>query len=326
VAHRLSLDDKLAAIKALRKQPPSSEVEAQLNRGLKDRSNLLVATAAAVVGEQNVRSLAGELTAAFERFLVDPVKDDKLCRAKIAIVQALDRLEHVEPDVFHKAARHVQLEPVWGGQVDTAAPLRSAALVALARIGSSSDLPLVVDSLADPEKDVRITSAQVLGSFGTTAAGLVLRLKVRVGDRDPEVLSECLSGLLSVDARDNFPLVAEFLDVTDPSRCEAAVLALGKSRLPEALEALKSCWNRCVSDELQDQIFLAISMLRQPGAIDYLLGMVASESEPAAGAALSALKIHSHDPRLRERIAGVVKDRKLRRLQDQFEREFRLER
>lgn len=325
MAKRLSLDDKLAAIRALRTQPPSADSAAELKRGLNDRSNLIVAAAAAIVGEHNLQVLAGELTAAFDRFLVDPQKDDKLCRAKIAIIQALDRLEHMEPEVFHKAARHVQFEPVWNGQVDAAAPLRSAALVAIARIGTARDLPLLVDSLADPERDVRITAAQVLAAFGTEAAGLVLRFKSRIGDSDPEVLSECLSGLLSVDAREYLPLVSDFLDVENPDRCEAAVLALGKSRLPEALDVLKSCWDRCFSAELGEQILLAISLLRQPAAIDYLLELVASQPGHVAGSALSALKIHSHDPRLRERIAGVVKQRAIRSLQDQFEREFRIE-
>jgi hypothetical protein len=322
MAKRLSLDEKLAAIRELRSKPPSGEVEAELKRALGDRSHLVVAAAAAIAGEQNLRRLAGDLATAFDRFLVEPEKNDKLCRAKIAIVQALDRLDHTEPDVFYKAALHVQFEPVWGGQADSAPPLRSAALVAIARMGTSRDLPLLVDSLADPEREVRIAAAQVLGCFGTEAAGLLLRLKVRVGDSDPEVFSECLSGLLTVDARENLSFVTQFLDDEDSARCEAAALALGKSRLPDALDPLKSCFDRCASRELQDQILLAISMLRQPTAIDYLIELVASQPQPTASAALTALKIHSHDPRLRERIAGVVKQRAIRGLNDQFEREF----
>ena len=68
---------------------------------------------------------------AFDRFLVEPLKNDKLCRAKIAIVQALDKIEHGRQKVFERAAGHVQLEPVFGGREDTAAALRGAALFAL---------------------------------------------------------------------------------------------------------------------------------------------------------------------------------------------------
>ena len=109
--------------------------------------------------------LGGDLEAAFDRFLVDPLKTDKLCRAKLAIVQALDQMEHLRRDVFEKAARHVQLEPGWGKEDDTGAPLRGAASF-VARIGGSDYHSLLVDSLTDSEKDVRMAAAQ---GWGTSA-------------------------------------------------------------------------------------------------------------------------------------------------------------
>lgn len=131
MATRPSLDDKLAGLRKLRGQTLSSEQQAELKKSLGDRSNLVVAAAAAIAGENASIELARDLEAAFERFLVNPVKDDKLCRAKLAVVQALDKMEHDRSDVFQKAASHVQFEPVWGGSEDTAAPLRAAAIIAL---------------------------------------------------------------------------------------------------------------------------------------------------------------------------------------------------
>ena len=94
MAARESLDDKLAAIRALRGQTLTAEQKAELRKRIGDRSNLVVAAAAAIAGENTLVELARDLEAAFDRFLVNPLKDDKLCRAKIAIVQALDRMEH----------------------------------------------------------------------------------------------------------------------------------------------------------------------------------------------------------------------------------------
>ena len=172
MATRLSLDDKLAAIRKLRGQPLSPEQKAELRKRIGDRSNLVVAAAAAIAGENTLVELARDLEAAFDRFLVNPLKDDKLCRAKIAIIQALDKMEHQDPDVFQKAARHVQLEPVWGGTEDSAAPLRAAAIIALARIEGSGSLPLLVDAMTDPAKDVRIAAAMALGAVGDRGRGL----------------------------------------------------------------------------------------------------------------------------------------------------------
>src|SRR3954452_8007548 len=192
MAGRQSLDDKLAALRELRGQALTPEQKIELRKRIGDRSNLVVAAAAAIAGENTLVELVKDLEAAFDRFLVNPLKDDKLCRAKIAVVQALDKMEHQDPDVFLKAASHVQLEPVWGGTEDSAPPLRAAAVIALARTEGSRSLPVLVDALADPAKDVRIAAALALGAVGTEAAGLILRLKVRVGDIDPDVFSECL--------------------------------------------------------------------------------------------------------------------------------------
>ena len=64
-------------------------------------------------------------------------------------------------------------------------------------------------------------------------------------------------------------------------------------------------------------------MLRLPAAIDYLLELVASDSEKDAIAALFALKIHNYDPRLRERLAELVQKKGSPTLQARFERDFR---
>ena len=289
---------------------------------LGDRSNLVVAAAAALVGERLLIELAPELEAAFDRFLIEPLKNDKLCRAKIAAVQALDKIEHLKRDAFEKAARYVQLEPVFGGKEDTAAPLRGAAIFALARIGGSDYHSLLVDSLIDSEKDVRIAAAQALAYVGTEAAGLLLRFKARLGDADPDVLSECLAGLMTLGPEENLDFVTEFLDPLDAARCEAAALALGKTRSPGALEALKACAQKSQQPALREQILLSIAMMRLPAAIDYLIDLVASGSEATAMAAISALKFHRYDAKLRERLALAVKNTGNRTLQSRFDQDF----
>jgi HEAT repeat protein len=306
MAAQLSLEEKLAVLRELRGQPPSPEQKARLKKLLGDRSNLVVAASAAIAGENTLLELAPDLETAFGRFLINPLKSDKLCRAKLAIVQALDKMEHLHPDVFAKASTYVQLEPVWGGSEDTAAPLRAAALIALARIEGSHSLTRLVDTIVDPARDVRMAAAQAMGYVGTEAAGLLLRLKTRLGDRDADVLSECFSALLTVDAGQNLAFVAGYLEPEETAHCEAAAMALGKSRLPEAVEPLASCWRRCGPSDIGRQVLLAIAMLRLPAAFDYLVDLVSSDSEKAAIAALAALKIHNYDARLRERLAEVV--------------------
>lgn len=323
MATRLSLDEKLDAIRRLRGGPLSAEQTAELKKAIADRSNFVVAAAAEIVGNQTLIELAGDLEKAFDRFMSNPIRDDKLCRAKIAIVQALDRVEHMRAAVFERASTHIQLEPVFGGSEDTAAPLRAGALIALARVEGSHSLARLVDAMVDPCKDVRIAVAQALAYLNTEAAGLLLRLKARIGDADPEVLSECLAALLADGSTDSLAIACEALESENEDRCEAAAIALGKSRRADAFEPLRDRWSRSYSAVIRQQVLLSIAMLRQSSAIDYLVELVGTASEKDALLALAALKVHSHDPRLRERLAPVVQATGKPTLVARFVRDFR---
>lgn len=325
MAKRSSLDDKLAAMRDWRDRPESAELIADLRKALGDRSNFVASAAAAIVGERRFAALAPALESAFDRFLVDPAETDKLCRAKLAAVEALEKLEHPDADAFLKASRHVQMEPVWGSRVDTAAPLRAAGLVGLTRVNPPGLAYLLVDALTDPERDVRMAAALALGAVGSEGAVLTLRLKCRLGDQDAEVLSECLHGLLIASPREQMGFVEEFLDPDDPLHCEAAALALGKSRPPEALGPLRRAWERAGADSSGETILLAIAMLRTSSAVDFLLALVAGESEPSARMALSALKIHRHDPALVDRVARAVAKNGRPVVRAHFETGFRRE-
>lgn len=320
---RLSVDEKLEALRQLRGQESSPQLAAELRKMLGDRSNLVVASAAAITADRRLTELAPVISAAFDRYMEDPEKHDKLCRAKLAIVQALDALDHEALGVFERAARHVQMEPVWGGQEDTAPPLRAAAILALSRLGHRNMMTILVDALTDPAKDVRIASAQVLGQHGSEAARLVLRLKASVGDEDPEVLSECLHGILMTDPAEQLSFVASFLEAGGAGVAEAAILALGRSRLPEAFCVLESAWGCGALAPVRDEILLALAMLRLPAATDFLLEIVAHDAESTSIRALSALQIHRHDPRLLERLEAAVRKHGGPTLRARFEREFR---
>jgi hypothetical protein len=71
MAARASLDDKLAAIRALRGQALTPEQKTELRMRIGDRSNLVVAAAASIAGENTLVELAKELEAAFDRFLIN---------------------------------------------------------------------------------------------------------------------------------------------------------------------------------------------------------------------------------------------------------------
>ncbi|TMQ34239.1 MAG: HEAT repeat domain-containing protein, partial [Planctomycetota bacterium] len=289
-----STQAKLDRLKQLRDASASPDLLRELRALLADRSNFVVAEAAALVGKSHLAELAKDVVAAFERFLIEPEETDKLCAAKMALVEALEQIDHEEAGVFLAGVRHVQLEPAWGGSQDTAAPLRAACAAALVRIDYPEVLTLLVDLLADPEKIARAGAVRALVG------------KARAGDAEPEVTGECLTGLLRLEPAASVPVVAEFLEAHDEAIQEVAVMALAESRRPEAFAVLKAFWEGYVPEDLREIVLMALAMMRLPAATDYLLSLVADAPPKTAAMAVSALAIHRYDERLRERIAAIV--------------------
>jgi hypothetical protein len=297
-----------------------------LRTALGDSSNLVASEAAKISGEGRFTDLMPDLVAAFDYFLENPVKKDKLCRAKIAIAEALNQMEYSEEDLFWRGARHVQPEPVWGGSQDTAAPLRVTSAFALVRLHAHGVMPFLVDLLNDSEKAARAGAVQALAYSETEAAGLLLRLKTRLGDQDPEVISECFDGLVKLSPSEGVSFVAEFLESADAAIQEAAVLALGNSRRREAFEILKHFAANLVDARIQETVFLAVSLLRLPEATDFLLAQVATGSAAEARAALAALALHRYDERVCERTAAAVAKSGQAALAATFEKSFQVKR
>jgi len=317
-----SEDAKLARLAVLADEPPSSALTAELRQLIKNSSHHVVAQAVQIAAKTRLAGLAADMVAAFDRFLIDPLKSDKNCIGKIAIIDALNELDYQPPDVFLKGVRYVQMEPRWGKLEDSAAPVRIGCANALVRIDYRGTLPILVDLLIDEARTVRIAAAQSLAAHGSDSALLLLRLKARVGDAKPEVIGECLAGLMHVVPQESLTFVAEFLHSEDLVLAESALLALGNSRQLEAFETLQAFWNKCPAAELQETTLIAMSLLRLPAATDFLLSLLAEAPEPTAALALSALAIHSYDKRIQERVAAVVDDRASMVLSSLFKETF----
>lgn len=316
------VDAKLAGLRALRDADAAPETLADMRRALSDPSNLVAAEAAQIIGARGWADLEPELVAAFDRFMVEPETTDKLCRAKLAIVEALNKIDYHGADVFLRGIHHVQMEAAWGEPVDAAAPLRGSSAFGLVRIGYPQVIVLLVDLLADRWKVARIGAVQAIANSGSVAAVPLLRFKARAGDREAEVIGECLTALVNLAPAESLPFVAEFLDAPDESVQAGAALALGESRRPEALQILKAFWSRAQMGAVQESVLLATAMLRLPAALDFLLEVVAGPSQAAALAALAALAIHRHSDPLRERIATTLATKGDAALLARFKKKF----
>ncbi len=97
-------------------------------------------------------------------------------------------------------------------------------------------------------------------------------------------------------------------------------MVLGESRLPPAFAALHDAWEETSRASLRRTLLLAMAMLRQDEALEFLLARVENEGERTAADALAALGLYARDEAVRERVRKVVKRRPL--LHGAFAREF----
>jgi HEAT repeat protein len=311
--------DRLTVLKNEAGSPP---VVAELKVFLKNRSNLVVAKAAKVACQARATELVPELIAAFHRFMENPSKLDKGCAATTEIVGALYELDHVEPEVYLIGIHHVQMEGSFGPSVDAAAKLRAISALALARTRHAAALDEIVSLLVDEWPEARIGAVRAMAVNGGSTGALLIKLKILTGEREPDVLAECFSGLMAAAPERSLPLIAGFIDSEDMSIAEAALLALGSSRLPAALDLLKARSERTVGDPLRKIVLLAIAMIRSDAAIEFLLALLGECTPAMAKDVIAALAFFRNNERVRGLVESVVARRNEKSVTEIFRQEF----
>lgn len=314
MARRDPIEERIAALAELRRETRVDVVCKQLQAALvQKRSGLLVSRAAKMTAELatefDLTPLVSALEGAFRRLLVDALKRDKGCLGKIEICRALVEMGQPSSEVFLAGIEWIQMEPVWGGSVDTASQLRGWSAHGLIRMRHADALLRVAPLLADGERPARLAAADALGDSGQLGAEAVLRLKAVSGDEEPEVTGECFQSLLRLDAQRSRPFVVGFLHHREPAVVEAAALALGESRLPEVVEPLRECAEATVDADIQGSLYLALALTRRGAALDILLQTVEDGALGRARRALAALALHRHDDGVRRRLQAAVEER-----------------
>lgn len=302
------LDDPQPRLQRLQAADGDAEAFPEaLRSALRDLHPLPVARAAQLCGDRLLYDLEGDLTAAFERLHPLPFKHDPHCMAKGAIVRALVALDCQDAPLYRVGLRLRQAEPVWGGSVDTAVDLRATCAMGLVQTRDPRALIDLVDLLADPESRARAGAARAIACAEPLAAEAVLRAKVLMGDAEPEVVGECLAGLLQVEPEESPGFVAGFLGAPDPAVREQAALALGGSHLDRALRLLRQCWEaEPLKGEAQRVLLRGAVLHRSEAAFEWLLGVIARGDPGTAAWLVEELAVYRSNARLQERVKDAL--------------------
>lgn len=288
----------------LLRQAPRQEATAALRKALGDRVNLMAAKAAKIIAELEIKELEPELLRAFDRLFENHVENDPQCWAKNAIANALRDLGHRESAPFLRGMRHVQIEPAYGGPVDTAPTLRGICLLALLAcvdLRREEIMRHLVDGFTDEAPTVRAEAARGLELMEGEESALLLRLKARLGDDEAPVVGQVFDSLLKLEQDRGIQFVAGFLKSPRDVREESA-LSLGSSRLSGAVDILRETWESTRDPEFREVILRAMSISRQEAAIEFLLGLVREGRAQDAKAALEALSLDRNSPEIRRRV------------------------
>ncbi len=304
-----------------RSGPALKEVRAALN----DRVNVVVAKAAALAGEWQEQELLPDLLKAYARLYEKTPGSDPQCWGKSALAKALKNLGCSDSAVFLRGVNYHQWEAVWGGSSDTAALLRGTCALALVQctdILRDDILAHLVNALTDTEPSVRADAARALEQIGGRDVSLLLRLKARAGDKEVRVTGQILESLLQTEAASGVPFVIQFLEDVNPEVREEGALALGTSRLPEALDALLQAFEsgRKLRPGGDEVLLRAISASRLDRALDFLLNQVRTARPRLAEEALHALALHRDSEQIVNRVAEAIAGRE--ELRAIFERSF----
>lgn len=304
-----ALEQSLDRLKQIEVDPATPAAHKELAHALAKGHSAAAAKAARIVLKAQLVDLVDDLSRAFERFLKNGESTDKGCDAKLAIATALYELGKGEAELFLKGVRHVQMEPVWGKSVDTAAELRGVCGLGLVRCGYRDALGELADLLADADARARIAAARGIAYAGHEYGAYPLRTKTLLGDAEPEVTGECMIALLRLSAAKYVPFVARFLDSPDAILREQAVSAIGQARHPAAFELLRERWEATIDPAVRRLLLPAIAALRIEASLAFLLDQIDAPSAGAARDAIEAMTAYRGDPAVRAKVETIVKER-----------------
>jgi len=307
---RRTTEDHLALLRQLRQDPFAESTLPQLTNLLQERNlhGIVLQAAAALAERLSGKALIPDLAAHIEALMKDP-KRDPGCMGKTPALSALVAWEADLPELYIRIASYIQPEPVMAGSKDSAGELRGLAAMGICLSRPPNALELLVDLLVDPEKQTRALAATALGRWRGAEAAPVLRLKARISDDEAEVMAEVFASLLQIGGRDQIPFIAHFLSDKVPGIVEAAALALGQSKLFEALDPLAAAYAKHRGGPLATTLLMAVGLLRSNAAADWLLARLAESRGKETLTLLDALLIYRSDSAMLKKIRHLTSRR-----------------
>jgi hypothetical protein len=290
-----STEARLKAVKA-------TESQDAVIAALEDPSPFVVEAAAQRITQPRA---AGALHRAYLRLHAGAPGADPGCWARMAILEALARLEAPEgEEAARLAIRTVQVEPVGFGLSDTATGLRVAAAGLMANLhapGALIDLawllndfePNVSCSVAEgpfAKMAARAAAAKAIGALCDPAGAAVLAVKLYFPQREqPDVLVECMDALAALREPRALEILQPWLRSGDAYLAAAAGTAIATAAGEKAVPALVAALEEAAL-EAREPLVYAIASIRADSAREALQRLAKHADKRISKAAKESLK------------------------------------
>lgn len=287
-------EDRIRAVKHLRRLDASPEAQELLLRALNDRTNYVAALAAEALGEVAGLEVAAAMVERFLFLSEDGPKRDPGCHIRAHLAFAFGRLEYQgAADALRIGIRARQIEAVGGVPFDTAAHLRANCALALAQLRAPGALRDIALLLFDTGRNVvnapfnaplvtdepRKAAAQSLARLADVAGLIPLALKLTyLEEETPAVLQECMQAVVELQDERALELLTPYLRHEDRHLAAYAAVMIAQTRAPEAPALLQEAIPHFTGDPLR-AVILALTTLRSPES-DALLRALAQDPRP----------------------------------------------
>lgn len=288
-------DERIKAIQATR--DPHALLSA-----LRDPHPLVVEAAAGRIQSPGANRA---LLEAYLRVDQGAPKADPGCRARLALLSALARLEAPEAEeAAYKAVRTVQVEAVGFGREDTASTLRGAGAGVLAMLRSPGAAVEIGLLLYDFEPNAacsrrerpyakagpRAAAARSLAALGEPSSAALLAVKLKFpGEEVAEVLGECMDALVALQDPHALELLEPYLTHRDPYLAATAGAGIASAGGAAGVPVLEGALGQ-VAPEAQAPLVYAIASIRAQEArealerlCDHEIGRIRDAARSAAG-------------------------------------------
>lgn len=262
---------------------------------LADRSHYVAGIAARKLSENPPEGVERDLLRAYHEREAGGAATDPGCAIRMGLAITLGKLRyHPAVDSIRRGMRVRQFE----GGADTAVALRgncALALAQLAPLDAARDIAILLydgeSGPLDRTLAARKAAARALGILGDPAAHVVLALRLAYpDDEDPDVLAECMDGLVALEDPRILESLEPLLHHRDPQLVARAALAVARTGHEDAARLLLETCDRLKGDLLR-AVALALSAIRtdkSQAALRELASFVREEGRLAAVEALAA--------------------------------------